>query len=273
MPESDAIPMGFDSHEMSRRLSLEGFLVDFFGGVVPGVIFIISSALALFLPIAALAETLNTGQVPSFFEMMKSLSASLRDTPSAMWLVLFTLLAIVSYFVGHIFYRKDPKDANKASYLRIRDEHFKAAKTIPENATTGRPIKTEDQWSQENLASGTVLDCEFPYPTYDKYLRERGLVHLLNLVVWCKDEFKRSKTFVNILKERLHYYMPERCGTIIRNEAHVRLASSTWYACGILNVICGWGAFLCLAALGAGLIQGWSLNWPQVIGRMIPFLT
>jgi hypothetical protein len=66
-----------------------------------------------------------------------------------------------------------------------------------------------------------------------EYLEKRGLTHLADIIKWRgyeKDTHSlRSKAFINILKIRLDFAFPEKCGTIIRNEAHVRLKSSLWY--------------------------------------------
>jgi hypothetical protein len=86
----------------------------------------------------------------------------------------------------------------------------------------------------------TVDECDFPYLYLKTYLKKRGHEHLLALVPWDPDVDKksadhRSKTYINLLKVRLTYHHPRHCGTIVRNEAHVRLASSTWYVAKALR--------------------------------------
>ena len=77
-------------------------------------------------------------------------------------------------------------------------------------------------------------DVQFPYRFLSEYLRDRGLGRLADLVPWNGNDPgshpRRTKGFINILKIRLHFVFPDRTGTIARNEAHVRLMSSLWYA-------------------------------------------
>lgn len=78
------------------------------------------------------------------------------------------------------------------------------------------------------------LDAQFPYLHLRCYLASRGLTHLTHLVPWCprKEQTRgfRSKMFINIMKVRLLALFPWMSRDIIRNEAHVRLATSVWYA-------------------------------------------
>jgi len=93
------------------------------------------------------------------------------------------------------------------------------------------------------------LDTQFPYLHMRCYLSSRGLPHLTHLVPWCPDQPEtrkyRSKMFINILKVRLLALYPWMSRDIIRNEAHVRLATSVWYAVTRLF----WLSVLVLAAL------------------------
>ena len=54
--------------------------------------------------------------------------------------------------------------------------------------------------------------------------------------------------FINQLKIRLQFVVPEKCKDIVRNEAHVRLATSLWYA--IRWLIGASGVALLLIAAG-----------------------
>ncbi|MFC1541829.1 hypothetical protein ACFL50_05195, partial [Candidatus Latescibacterota bacterium] len=109
----------------------------------------------------------------------------------------------------------------------------------------------------ENYGADCVENCEFPYPDLHLYLKKRGLDHLLNFVVWSKskNKQKRSKVHINVLKVRLSQFFPEKCKQLIRNEAHVRLASSTWYVSNTLSIIAVLGLILILIS-----IYGHSIN-------------
>jgi hypothetical protein len=127
---------------------------------------------------------------------------------------------LLAYIAGHLFYRHDPKRANKSSFRRLIQ--------YPEFNTLEK--------CRLSLACATESDCEFPYPYMYDYLKQRGLNHLLPFILWDGENRRnyRTKNYINILKIRLRYHFPNKCGAIIRNEAHVRLASSTWYVSTIL---------------------------------------
>jgi hypothetical protein len=74
-------------------------------------------------------------------------------------------------------------------------------------------------------------ECQFPYLHLSDYLDRRGLHHMSWFVRWdgVGRENHRSKFYINLLKVRLSIYAPDSYGLIARNEAHVRLMSSTWY--------------------------------------------
>ena len=78
------------------------------------------------------------------------------------------------------------------------------------------------------------INAEFPYTHSRCYLAARGLRHLVRYVPWCPDKTEtegfRTKMFINILKIRLHSMFPDMARDIVQNEAHVRLATSVWYA-------------------------------------------
>jgi len=77
------------------------------------------------------------------------------------------------------------------------------------------------------------------------YLAARGLTHLIQYIPWCPDlketRGSRTKMFINILKIRLATLGPAFIRDIVRNEAHVRMATSVWYASVTLfrlSVVC-----------------------------------
>jgi hypothetical protein len=95
-------------------------------------------------------------------------------------------------------------------------------------------------------------DIQFPYSNLKNYLEARNFNHLFPYIKWDsrvilksgekntgeskRDEVSeekdksRSKSFINQLKTRIHFFYPESTFNIIKNEAHIRLASSMWYA-------------------------------------------
>lgn len=163
---------------------------------------------------------------------------------------MFLLFALLGYVVGHIFYRRDIKEPDKYSFNILKKEIEKKLE---------KPIDTEelDKLLKENIACSTVDNCEFPYPFYSDYLRKRKLDHLIKLACWCEENDenreKRSKTYINILKIRLQYFFPDKCNVIIKNEGHVRLASSTWYVSHILRGFAVLGICIVLITLALNI--------------------
>ncbi|MBV5330518.1 MAG: hypothetical protein JZU65_23290 [Chlorobium sp.] len=82
------------------------------------------------------------------------------------------------------------------------------------------------------------LDTQFPYSHLRCYLASRQLIHLSELIPWCPNEKNteqfRTKMFINIIKIRLLSQYQNLSKELIRNEAHVRLATSVWYAASTL---------------------------------------
>jgi hypothetical protein len=78
------------------------------------------------------------------------------------------------------------------------------------------------------------VPIEYPYHFLSEYLSERGFPHLAQLVPWRgaqgKDLPGRSKHFINMLKCNIQHHGSGLSQLISKNEAHIRLASSVWYA-------------------------------------------
>lgn len=274
--------------EVKKRVSLAGeFLVEFLGGLIPGILFSIG-LLIIFVPsLATFLFSVN----PRAFELStpQSLSETFRlsrDVSYMWWLGVFTSGLLLSYVFGHLFYRRDPKEPNKRSYARITknhptleelQEHFcDRTIKIPSELSKGKqPSESEkvatDQynklrlrWLRENYACDNERECEFPFSYMHDYLRLRGHHHLLPLVLWAGNSFLRSKTFINLIKIRLQFYVPEKYKGITRNEAHVRLSTSTWYMAKSLERFAGLGIALWFISSLVSLGIEWTTrqgNW------------
>ncbi len=232
-----------DDAEIAKKLFFQEFLIDFLGGLVPGILFLVAATFAAVPPLLALFTALKPPPPPGSpdpgpGQMLLEALSKTQNTPSAVWISAFVIFVLLAYVIGHLFYRHDLKRADRASFARL-------AKT-EDNKT--------DEGKKRNLACSNVSECEFPYPYYHLYLQQRGLTHLVPLAVWRKNQFHRSKTYINTLKIRLKHYYPDKCGTIIKNEAHVRLASSAWYVSLLLIVL----AVVAIVVVGAALIISWS---------------
>ena len=65
----------------------------------------------------------------------------------------------------------------------------------------------------------------------------------------------RTKMFLNILKIRLQLAAADKCGEIVRNEAHVRMMSSVWYAARAVFGVCCLSALAVLAAVSNPMVE------------------
>jgi hypothetical protein len=197
------------SSESLGRLSIRELIVDFLGSLVPGLIFV-STALALLAwPVRSAFEVMLLRSDASL-----SMSDNVMRIAAAARVELTVLLVMLSYVAGHLFYRQDPKEPDERSFKRS----FRN--------------KTTEEWVAD------LDNVEFPYLHFDRYLKSRNLNHLLPLTEWCATG-RRTKNFLNILKIRLFYEYPEKCGSIAKNEAHVRLMASTWYMSRALKWFAG----------------------------------
>jgi hypothetical protein len=131
---------------------------------------------------------------------------------------------VLSYVLGSIFYRQDPKIPDHRS-ARLIWHYTKSQEDRDRLAVQPRSKDAED------ILPG---DAQFPYYFLYEYLTGRGLNRLADWVPWKGKEEStwryRTKMFINQLKIRLQFLVPEKCKDIVRNEAHVRLATSLWYA-------------------------------------------
>jgi len=192
------------------------FFLDFFACLIPGFIFFVSaSALVLGLFFIAASYFIQ-------LQWLSSLSPHIN-----IWLTftgkfwIYTCAIFVSYVIGHLLYRQDPKNPDYASFIRIRSKALK-----------------NNDWTVNEYAL-LPEDVQYPYSNLKRYLDLRGFKHLLRYVNWKEHanpsptsptEYQRSKTFINKLKMRIAFFFPEHDINIIRNEAHIRMASSMWHA-------------------------------------------
>ena len=213
---------------------IRDFIIDVLGSLVPGMLFSMAAG-AVFL-LAALYSSLAIAEV---------IDPGYKLTPE--FNVLFQLLTyerlifllVVSFVIGHMFFRKDPKgpDLQSAVYL---------LKKIPVGGPNDMAVRHGD--------GGKPPDVQYPYSHLYEYLLHRGLEEIAALVPWrggdpdTKD--RRTKMFINMIKIRLQFLVPDKCADITRNEAHIRLMSSVWYAARTLPwVILIHAPVVCLAAV------------------------
>jgi hypothetical protein len=228
------VPPAEPSAEHKYRVATQDFLVDGLGGLIPGILFLLGIVVVLAPALQALcgamAPTLDEVSLTGSLEAL--LKAS-QNTPNMIWIAGFGCALMLSYFLGLLFYRLDPKTPDRKSFAGLA-----------KGGLSDQSMRERNEWLRQNYGCDNERDCEFPYPYLRSYLKQRGHDHLLYLVPWFDNTSRRSKTHLNRLKIRLKYFCPEKCWPIVRNEAQVRLATSMWYVADVLKKIsvCGLAA-------------------------------
>jgi hypothetical protein len=220
----------------NRGMWLRDIPVELLGVLFPGLLYL-SAALGVLLPpgVAALSEIERTSG--ETWGIVEGASEFFRIHE---WTTLVVLI-LISYVLGHAFFRQDPKEVDRLSVLRIFPELEKnvslAMKGKLGKITSG-PQSGHDSPARLNPHN---LNVEYPYIYLKQYLCTRGLYSLAAMVPWegSGDNHppERSKSFINNLKIRLLYHVPARCGLIVRNEGHIRLLSSVWYVARALAAL------------------------------------
>jgi hypothetical protein len=256
-----------DLPELRARFAVQDFLVDFLGGLVPGLLFLLGLVFSI-LPVIllAFAALLGAPRITFGSFIARGLEAT-KLTPNTIWIAGFLVLITIAYVVGHLFYRRGPKVPDQESFRRITKRYLRERRRAKRKKQSRAPwwhlratAEKFGTWRHErsdilheeerdelkrDFGCSSFDDCEFPYPYLDLYLERRGHHHLLPFIRWKGGSEMRSKTYVNLLKIRLRYHHPEKCSEVIKNEAHVRLSSSTWHVARALR-FCSLGAIIAL---------------------------
>jgi len=225
-----------DENKQRSISLLTDFYIDFLGSLVPGLFAVVigiavlawsGSILCYSICISSQNGSSQKLSVPTIGEqIVKWKNFGLGPYGN------IGLLLVASYVLGLVFYRQDPKKPDYKSARKIWND----PKLQPEDK-----VRLAVQPTSEHRKDIIEYDAQFPYFFLREYLEGRGLKHLAKWVPWSgrdKETWKyRTKMFINLLKIRLQYLVPERCKDIIRNEAHVRMATSVWYATNCLMVV------------------------------------
>ncbi len=242
-----------DEDKDTHRLSIwHDLYVDLLGSLVPGLLTVILGGAAVVLGLSSVHAALFQQAMAAGQTLL-----GIKDVIGTLHWEIATVMVVSAYVIGAVFFRQDPKKPDAASallvWMRATPEERRGLAVQAANAPLpgffSDPVK-----GKPSLAShiGAVfrpkhfehklgLDAQFPYLHMRCYLASRGLTHLTHLVPWCPNQKEthefRSKMFINILKVRLLALYPWMSRDIIRNEAHVRLATSVWHAVTTLLVL------------------------------------
>lgn len=257
-----------ESSEGSDRLPvlasiLREFIVEFLSSMIPGFLFTMLAA-----PLC-----IGTGVVlyPEGFAW-KDIEIVIQAHNSG----IICLVLVFSYVVGCIFSRRDPKipDQKSAARILLKDwddrersviQNCKGVQSKSECLLFRVAARISKRFARRlearQLASGQ--GGQFPYSHLFEYLTARRLSHLAEHVPWHGSDGNidaRSKMFINILKIRLQFHYHKRCGEIVRNEAHVRMMSSMWFATKQLEWVLG---VLLVLLVAVSRLRGESVLLPQ----------
>ncbi|MHA2113543.1 MAG: hypothetical protein ACW98W_18920 [Candidatus Hodarchaeales archaeon] len=200
-------------------------------GLLQGTLLLVSATAVLLPVFILLIHASSLSDNTSFVNLMVIFLKAVQNMPSIIWVVSSIMFIAFAYVLGHLYYRQDPKIPNKKSFARL-------SKQIRKEFNECRDEEKYKEKLKEELACTSEEDCVFPFPYFDEYLKRSGIEHLRKFIIWKNNIDNRTKNYINILKVRLRFYYPDRCGAIIRNEAHIRFASSTWYVGRAVETIC-----------------------------------
>lgn len=233
-----------DKHEGNCLSIVSDFYIDFLGSLVPGLFAIVLAGSVLLLSTLVLCQTFYP-QIPNGTTSSPSMQHGIITETPDLWLGPYgtTVIALVlAYIMGSVFYRQDPKIPDHLSAKLI----WKRTKSKEDRE------RLAVQPTSEREEDVTLYDAQFPYFFLHEYLMGRGLDHLAAWIPWKgkdPDTWKyRTKMFVNLLKIRLQFLVPGKCKDIVRNEAHVRMATSVWYATRWVMAACVIALVLILVA-------------------------
>jgi hypothetical protein len=248
--------------------AIREYLSDILGAFMPGIYF--SFNLFLSIPAALLLlvdKNLTWKKIIDF--ITGSHSATFQAILQAVMPFAVFAFCLFSYIIGSVFYRKDIKEPDTASAIETYNKSSAEEKkglAFDFKDAGGKPFKL-----LAGLYKRMKFRVDFPYARLKRYLKTRNYTHLAEHIPWSGDEnekknkqqpsktsiHQRSKMFINILKARIHRYAPEEMPEIEKNEAHIRLMNSLWYAAKtIRNITAPVFTGVIVSYISSGLIEG-----------------
>jgi hypothetical protein len=262
-------------------------IVDLISILIPGFGFVAVSVPAFLLPLFWFLTLLDGTDKPNFTESFGKLSQSI----SVFHAEIFISVIVVSYTVGHLMFRQDPRRPDQFSWISAHADLCKPRwlslrlRWLLRTLGSDTKFSIPDDMRSSSKFNGMVrpleehkelakVPVEFPYSHLAKYLKERDLAQLATNVSWDGSEKesqgRRSKTFINTIKAALEFKYPEKIRELVRIESHIRLHSSLWFACY-------YAAYLSIGGIGLGAASNvilWHRHTSLVLGLVVlPTLT
>lgn len=229
-----------DNRYIKGSLSIiQEFYIEFFGTLIPGIVAVATSFV------------LGIGFYYCFTDDMYFVRAASEVVFKSFGGVI--LFLSISYMIGAISYRRNPKTPDVISAYRqwCATSHGASAEEIGRlSVMFNRDIVSKRGvlgwfWYRFNRADWILKhaggNIDYPYPHMRRYLLCRGLAHLADYVPWCAGIGRRqkdiafekgvcSKNYVNIIKQCIRNSgRGNLMLDMLRNECHIRMLNSFWY--------------------------------------------
>jgi hypothetical protein len=227
---------------------LSELYIDLLGSLMPGLFTVILGTVMVLLTLCTVYRLMYNSNISITDKLI-----SIKELLAQIHYEIAIITLVSSYVIGTIFFRQDPKLPDKLSALHVwltAKPHDRPGLSVQDSSKKIMQKKgcsyIEILWKEQFFGyllpriylhfknKKKYFDTQFPYSYLRCYLSTRGLTHLVNYVPWCPQKKStdayRTKMFINILKIRLTAFGSIFTRDIVRNEAHVRLATSVWYA-------------------------------------------
>jgi len=162
--------------------------------------------------------------------------------------------------IAYLLYKKRISEALDLVEKEVNISSLSKTQPVSENSTDNIVVKkllipfikpNEDENNPKFLALGWYFlfclrsevacdnedDCQFPYEHYDTYLLKRGEFNLVKHAKWCKDKDSRTKNAINTYKLQIQLKSKEVYNILVKNEAHIRMASSSYCVANLTRKI------------------------------------
>ncbi|WP_028857476.1 hypothetical protein [Psychrilyobacter atlanticus] len=253
-------------------------LVDIFGTLVPGILFLNFTIFTLAWPIWAILAEFDDKRLMTY-EIAKRIIKFTKFFKSEIGIVLI----IISYAFGRIFFRLNKDKVDEDSYRYIARKKLLNKETlenwvvrkkgeVSENWIVRKIKEISEYWVIRSTKNESPI-CDYPYYYLYEYLESKGMSHLTKFVPWRGEDEEtykyRATHRINAIKIRLMYYEPYSFTYIFRNEAHIRMMSSIWY---VMTYILRLGLILIIISIILLLYFPIDPSY-LVTRRIIPILT
>lgn len=272
-----------EDEQVIRRISLREYIIDFFGSLMPGLIAVFLITIGFIVPmlwyIAELEEIIFDSS--KWYTLCEKIIHFISAANFAILIFFFILYVIISFTAGVIYNRRDIKMPDRNSYIRTimsfedvddMDNWIVNPDGLKEELVKNREKykkylfrKTVGLYNHEyNFLKKkvSIKDVQFPYTGLPKYLQVRGYDELAKRIPWYIDENidnvgktkdqisdHRSKTFINMLKNRIYLKSPENYNFIIKHEGEIRMSATLWHLSKTVKSLSLLSVFICILVI------------------------